>query len=135
MTVSQVTMASGGTASAGLTYAAMGLYTFDGTTATLVARTASDTTLFNSTNTAYTRSFDTTGGFPASYQLVAGERYAVGVLVTGTTAPNVYAGLFVPNTVNALAPRLTGAASGQTSLPTTRSTFTQTTTTPWGRLS
>jgi hypothetical protein len=135
MTVSQITMASGATASSGLTYAAMGLYTFDGTTATLVARTASDTTLFNSTNTAYTRSFDTTGGFPASYQLLSGQRYALGVLVTGTTAPNVYAGAFTPNTVNALEPRLTGAATGQTALPTTRSTFTQTTTNAWGRLS
>ena len=135
LTVSQVSMASGGTQAVGLTYAAMGLYTFDGTTATLVARTASDTTLFTSTNTLYTRSFDTTGGFPASFELVAGQRYALGALVTGTTAPTVVSGLFIPNTINALEPRLQGLATGQTALPTTRNTFTQSTTIIWGRFS
>jgi hypothetical protein len=135
LTVSEVSVGSGSTASAGLTYAAVGLYTFDGTTATLVARTASDTTLFNSTFTLYTRSFDTAGGFPATYELVAGQRYALGILITGTTAPTCVSGLFIPNTINALEPRLSGIATGQTELPDTRNTFTQTTTIPWGRFS
>jgi hypothetical protein len=66
LTVSQVTMLSGGTAAAGLTLARMGLVTYDEATgtATLVAQTASDTGLFASTRTAYTRSFSTAGGFP-----------------------------------------------------------------------
>jgi hypothetical protein len=48
---------------------------------TLVARTAS--TAFTTTTANFsTRAFDTTGGFPASYTLTAGTRYAVGVIAT-----------------------------------------------------
>jgi len=67
VTVSHITMLSGATAAAGLTLARMGLFTYDESTgtATLVARCASDTTLFTATRTAYTRSFDTTGSFPS----------------------------------------------------------------------
>jgi hypothetical protein len=85
ITVSQITMLSGNNASTSLTLARMGLHTFDGTTATLVARTANDTTLFTSTFTTYTRSFDTTGGFPATYELVAGQRYAFSFIVIAAT--------------------------------------------------
>jgi hypothetical protein len=84
-TITQISMASNVVASSGLTLARMGLYTFDESTATLVARTASDTTLFNTATTLYTRSFDTTGGYPSSYTLVAGTRYAIGVIQVGTT--------------------------------------------------
>jgi hypothetical protein len=85
--VSQISIASGSRASAGLTLCRIGLYTYDFNTdeCTLVARTASDTTLFNTINTLYTRSFNTTGGYPASYTLVAGQRYALGVIQVGTT--------------------------------------------------
>jgi len=86
-TVNQVSVASASTASSGLTLARIGLYTYDFNTdsVTLVARTASDTTLFNAQNTIYTRSFNTTGGYPASYSLVAGNRYAMAVIQVGTT--------------------------------------------------
>jgi hypothetical protein len=86
-TVNQVSVASASTASSGLTLARIGLYTYDFSTdsVTLVARTASDTTLFNAQNTIYTRSFNTTGGYPASYSLVAGNRYAMAVIQVGTT--------------------------------------------------
>jgi len=137
MTVSQVMVATAGTAATSVTYAAMGLYTFDGTTATLVARTASDTSLFTSTFTNYTRSFSTVGGFPADYVLTAGQRYALGVLVTTTgTEPTIYINNgFIPNNLSVLDPRVTGLVSGQTALPLTANSFTASTAAPWGRLS
>jgi len=137
LTVSEVMAATAGTAGTSLTYAAMGLYTFDGTTATLVARTASDTTMFTSTFTNYTRSFSTVGGFPADYVLTAGQRYALGVLVTTTGAePAIYINNgFIPNNLSVLDPRVTGVVTGQTSLPLTANSFTASTAAPWGRFS
>lgn len=137
MTVSQVMTASAGTAATSVTYAAMGLYTFDGTTATLVARTASDTTMFTSTFTNYTRNFSTVGGFPADYVLTAGQRYALAVLVTTTgTDPAVYINNgFIPNNLSVLDPRVTGVVLGQTSLPLTADSFTASSAAPWGRFS
>jgi len=108
MTVSQITMISGAGASSGLTLARFGLY--DATT--LVARTASDTTIFNSTNTAYTRSFDTTGGFPATFDLVAGTRYGVAVIVVGT--PGTIVGIQHVATAGAVLVGLTPRISGIT---------------------
>ena len=119
ITVSQITMTTAaGAVSAGLTLARMGLYTYptDGGTATLVARTASDTGLFAATNTAYTRSFDTTGGYPATYTLQAGTRYGVAYLCVGTTQPQLV-GRSVATAVGSLSPRLSGASStGQSDL-------------------
>ena len=84
MTISAITFVSGDAASSGLTLARFGLYTSDGTNLTLVARTASDTTIFNSTNTAYTRSLATAGGYPATYDITAGTRYYVAIIGVGT---------------------------------------------------
>lgn len=85
----RITMLSRATVSSGLTLCKFGLFTIDGTGAlTCVARTASDTTIFNTANTPYERVFDTTGGFPATYQVVAGVKYALGVLQVGTTPGN-----------------------------------------------
>jgi hypothetical protein len=93
----------------------MGLYTVTESAATLVARTASDTTLFAATNTAYTRSFATAGGFPATYNLVAGTRYGVGVIQIGTT-PAQLVGKFSQAGVTTLTPRITAAVFGQSDL-------------------
>jgi len=135
-TVSQITMSSAGTQAATVTTVKMGLYTWDGTTATLVAQTANDATVFTSTFTAYTRSFSTTGGFPATYDLVAGTRYALGLIVVATTMPSVYmSNSFVPNSLNTLDPRLSGTATGQTDLVASRNSFTSSTLAPWGRFS
>jgi hypothetical protein len=101
----------------------MGLYTFDETTATLVARTASDTTLFTTVSTAYQRSLSTVGGFPAAYTLNAGTRYAVGVLAVGTTAPN-FAGRSTGVGVSGLTPRMNAAVAGQSDLATVSSLIT-----------
>lgn len=135
ITVSSITMASGNTtAASGLTLARMGLYTFDETTATLVARTASDTTLFSSLVTAYQRSFATDGSFPASYQLVAGTRYGVAVLFVGTTTPNV-ATRPVNVGISALAPRMSGQITGQSDLPTSVTITSSQLQAPFARLS
>lgn len=79
---------------------------------TLVASTASDTSLFAATNTAYPKSW------AASYAKVSGQRYALGVLVvTAATAPTL-TGLAPTSTAEmSLAPRLTGSIAAQSDMP------------------
>jgi hypothetical protein len=121
-TISQISMANAaGAVSAGLTLARMGLYTYptEGGTVTLVARTASDTSLFGIVNTVYTRSLDTTGGYPSTYTLVAGTRYAVGYICVGTTQPQLVGRNILTAVGSLLSPRLSGGSStGQSDLPT-----------------
>jgi hypothetical protein len=126
VTVSQVTVLSGGTAASGLTLARIGLFTYDESTgtATLVARIASDTTLFTATRTAYTRSFDTAGSFPSSYQLVAGTRYGVAVLCVGTTMPTIEGNAGLAE-MSALTPRLSALRTSQSDLSTGTATNAQ----------
>ena len=69
-----------------------GIYTRSGTTFTLVARTASDTTIFNATQTKYTRALDTTGGYPATYTMVAGTEYFLSVIQVATTPATLLLG-------------------------------------------
>jgi len=119
MTISQITMGNSSIPAASCTAARMGLYTFDGTTATLVARTADDTTLFNSLYTSYTRSLSTTGGYPASYTLTAGTRYAFAYIVVAATMPTIYNAPLGDNNagvIGALSPRISGVRTGQTDL-------------------
>jgi hypothetical protein len=119
MTVSEITMRSQTPAGSSLTLARMGLYSVDSNDdMTLVARTANDTTLFTTTNTTYTRSFDTTGDYPATYTLVAGSRYASAHIVTGTTVPGI-ASVSDIGAISGLSPRTNGARSSQTDLTTT----------------
>jgi hypothetical protein len=126
VTVSQITMLSGGTAASGLTLARMGLVTYDEATgsATLVARCASDTTLFTATRTAYTRSFDTAGSFPSSYQLVAGTRYGIALLCVGTTMPTIQGNAGLAE-MSALTPRLSAIRTSQSDLSTTTAANSQ----------
>ncbi len=126
LTVSQVTMLSGGTAASGLSLARMGLVTYDEATgtATLVARVASDTSLFAATRTAYTRSFDTAGGFPATYTLQAGTRYGVALLCIGTTMPTIQGNSGLAE-MSALTPRLTAIRTSQSDLSTVTATGAQ----------
>ena len=126
LTVSQVTMLSGGTAAAGLTLARIGLVTYDEATgtATLVAQTASDTSLFTSTRTAYTRSFSTAGGFPATYTLNAGTRYGVALLCIGTTIPTIQGNNGLAE-MSALTPRLSAIRTSQSDLSTITATNAQ----------
>jgi len=135
VTVSSITMVSGNaTAASGLTLARFGLYTFDETTATLVARVASDTTLFGSLVTAYQRSFATAGGYPSSYTLNAGSRYGIGVIVVGTTMPNLV-GRAVGIGVSGLSPRMSGSLASQSDLPTSATVGTSQQSQQFSRLS
>jgi len=135
-TISNLTVVSANTAATGAQTVRLGLYTFDGTTATLVARTDSDVTLLGTTNTVFTRAFSTTGGYPSTYTLQAGTRYAIAVLYVGTTAPTVYTAFAnIPAALSSLGPRLSGYVASQTDLPTAPNSFTSTAIAPWGRLS
>jgi hypothetical protein len=117
ITVSQVAMRTQTSAGSSLTLARMGLYTVAANSdITLVARTANDTTLFTAINTIYTRSFDTTGGYPSTYTLVAGQRYAFGFVVTGTTMPS-FSGANIQGTIAGLSPKILSSRGGQTDLP------------------
>ncbi len=137
ITVSQIAMSNGtGAVAAGLTLARMGIYTYptEGGTATLVARTASDTSLFAATNTTYTRSLDTAGGYPSTYTLNAGTRYGVAYICVGTTQPQLI-GRTVLTAVGVLPPRLSGGSTtGLSDLP---ASFTpnQNSQAPFARLS
>jgi hypothetical protein len=116
MTISQISMGTSTVAQVGSTLIRLGLYTFDGTTVTLVARTANDTSLFSSPYTVYTRSFNTTGGFPATYDLVAGTRYAFAyILVGASTMPQFY-GCLTSSPIAALLPKISGSRATQTDL-------------------
>jgi hypothetical protein len=92
-TVSNLSFLVGATASASLTAARFGIYTRSGSTFTLVARTASDTTIGNTINTRYTRALDTTGGYPATYNFVTGSEYWVSFIFVGTTMPSLSFGI------------------------------------------
>jgi hypothetical protein len=122
ITISNIETITQTVSAVSLTVARMGLYTISGTTYTLAAQTANDTTLFAATSTLYTRALDTAGGFPASYTLTAGTQYAFGVIVVGT-----WTTLNLPNnsgqgyhlTLNASTPRLSARLQSQTDLPAT----------------
>ena len=120
ITVSKIKMMVGGTASAGSpTLRRMGLATVASNgDITVVARTANDTSLFNATFTAFERSFDTGSGFPATYDLVAGNRYAAGVIAVGGTMPALQRMLMANgnNDFFGIAPRLTIGKTAQTDL-------------------
>ena len=85
MTVGTATI-NVGAAGTAITLARMGLFTWDqtGGTATLVARTANDTTIGGTAAVLQSRAFDTTGGYPATYDLVAGTTYGFGYIAVGT---------------------------------------------------
>jgi hypothetical protein len=111
LTISQIAFACT-TAASGVTLCRYGLYTADASgNATLVARTASDTTIFNTSNTVFTRSLDTTGGYPASYTLTAGTRYAVSICISAANTGAV-SGAACPGVIAALSPRVQGVRTG-----------------------
>lgn len=109
-TVNTVKTITGGTAASGLTYAAIGLYTVDGSGNLTRAASTADlhTTLWTSTFTKYASSL--TSGFSK----VAGVRYALGLLAVGTTPPSLF-GQFV--SFSGEPPVLAVQVSGQSTLP------------------
>jgi hypothetical protein len=127
----------GGTAAASATLIRYGLYTADASNnLTLVARTASDTTLMGTTNATSSKALDATGGYVTSYPLLRGARYAFAVLqVAGTQAILRAAALNAGMTV--LDPRLCAVQTGQSDLPTsvTSGSLGSTAGVVWGDLS
>jgi hypothetical protein len=105
------------TAAAGATptLCRFGIYSVDSSgNLTLVASTPNDTTLFAAANTAYTKALS------APFNKVAGQRYAVGLLIVsaasmpsflGQNSGGVSAGL-----LNATTPRIAGSLSGLSDL-------------------
>jgi hypothetical protein len=135
-TTTQVTTTSGAL-STGLTVARMGLYTVDSSNlATLVAETANDTSLFAAASTLYTRSFDTARGLPATYNIVAGQRYAFGIIVVGTGVGSFW-GIFQNATmamIRGLSPSNGRSVTGRSDLAATES-MTGSNIMTWGRFS
>ena len=93
ITVNTVQVASDSTASAGLTSARLGIYACgDDGDNWAMGRSADDTTLFNTGQTLYSKTLDTTDGWPAAITLVPGRFYAASVGLVGTTMPTLGAG-------------------------------------------
>ena len=84
--VSNISFVAAGIITAIPTLIRFGIYTRSGSTFTLVARTDSDTTIFDTANTKYTRALSTTGGYPATYSLTAGAEYWISVIQVASTA-------------------------------------------------
>lgn len=112
-TVTKIATATRSTAAVGATLARLGLYTVapDGRP-TLVASTASDTTLWTATNTYYEKALS------SSYTLIPGQRYAIGIITVGNSTPPALLGV-ASNVagVMGLEPRQASAVSSQTDLP------------------
>jgi len=113
----------------------VGLYTWTVDTWTLVARCASDTTLWTAVDVPYTEPFATADGYPASYTLVAGAKYALGFLVVGTGTMTARCTNF---RLTAVATALDAAwrINSQTDLPVTQTQagLTAEAAVPWGDL-
>lgn len=102
--------------------ARMGLYSFDGSTVTLLAQTTADATLFNTSGTLFTRSLSTEDGYPASLTLSPNVRYAFGVFSNRVMS---LFGRSFNQLIAAQEPRLSATLEGGLSdLPASSSTFT-----------
>lgn len=128
-TVSSVSVASAGTATVGATLIKSGIYSFNETTATLLASTANDTTIFGTRNTVYTRALDT------NVTLEAGVRYGFAVMVVATSPGTGFLAFgYPPAALNALPPIMRGYLDGQSDLPASATPLTNTSNGYWARL-
>ena len=118
ITVSTISFVSVAAKSAGVTLYKFGIYTRVGTTFTLVAQTASDTTIFNAANTRYDRNLSTAGGYPATYDFVAQGEYYLAILAVGASGGTMACGTSAGTVGNAIAAPLWEIPS-QTDLPAT----------------
>lgn len=126
LNVSKCLVATSTIAAAGMTLARVGLYeTTDFVTFNLVASCPNDTLLFSATNTGYVKNFS------ANYSLVVGRYYFIGILVVGTTMPNVCASSFSVSAFNTsglgLRPSPRYQLGGQSDLPATVTSPTKST--------
>lgn len=117
-TTTQVRVSSGSTAAGATpTLVKIGLYSVDGSgNLTLVASTASTTSMFAATNTAYTTAW------AAPYAKVAGQRYALAYLVVTAAVLPTSVGFTIATPIlaeAALDPRTNGQLAAQSDLPST----------------
>lgn len=143
-TATTLTFCTGGTATAGLSLCRFGLFTVsetitDGVTlptpvVTLVARTGNDTTIGNVQNTLYSRTF-VSDGLPNSYNLVAGTRYAAGLLVIGTTPGTWQCATLSTGVIMRLPPMVAGFVGSLNDLPTLPTSVSNGTFVLYGRIS
>lgn len=135
--VARVEAVCGATAVAGATLIRFGLYEVDKSdNLKLIAATPSDATLFAGTNAATSKSLGGDGVLPGTYRLKPGQRYAVGVLVVGSTNAGTIHGATVGSVLANLNPgRINGTVTGLTDLPATIATGTIGTSSlrPWFR--
>lgn len=91
LTISNITTGTGGGAAmSGPTTCRVGLFTAAANgDLTSVAMLASDTTMWAATFNPYTRPLAAANGYPASYTIQRGVIYAMMLVFTGTTPPNV----------------------------------------------
>lgn len=116
-TVTQLRMMTGATpAAATPTLCRAGIWTVAANgDITLVGSIANDTALFAAASTAYTRSLVS----PSSFIKVAGQRYAIGLLVVSATTMPSFTGQSNLNSAEAIVlPRLAGSISSLSDLPT-----------------
>lgn len=119
LTISKIGILVSSTAPSGQTLSRLGLYTVDGSgNLTLVARTANLSATITAAFTRYTPALDTTGGYPASYALARGARYAIGYIQVGGTAASIRGLNATDSATLAVSPFLCGNVTGQTDLPT-----------------
>jgi hypothetical protein len=125
-----------GTAFSGVTFSKFGLYTYDESTATLVAATASNTGNFASANSSYNRVLSSAGSLPTSYTLTAGTRYGVAVLVVGTTMGQIICRASANTSIFVPSPRQHAVVTNQTDLSSSYAvgSFANTATCPFARL-
>jgi len=113
-TISAVRVVTGTTAAAATpTLCRVGIYSVDGAgNLSLVASTVNDTALFNAASTVFTKSL------AATWNKIAGQRYAIGVLVvTAATAPTIMINGLGNGVEMGKSPRLCGVISGLADLP------------------
>jgi hypothetical protein len=91
ITLSKLTVVSGNTAGSGITLARLALFIENADLSlTKVAQTASDTAMGAGSYSTYERAMSTVGGFPASYAVLGGVRYAIGWLQVATSPCTLY---------------------------------------------
>lgn len=88
---STLEMWTGSGAASGISAARLGLYVVAANgDCTLVAQTANDATIGVGATAQQARALNTTGGFPASYTVIQGQRYAASFFVTASpTTPTM----------------------------------------------
>jgi hypothetical protein len=108
--ITKVQTETDATAGVTLTIARVGLYTAIGGTLTLVASSTNDTAMWTATTTVYQKALT------ATWNKVAGQRYALGIIALGATMPTLSA-IGVRALSVALAPRIQGQLAAQADLP------------------